>query len=384
MKAKRNSGIGGIFAVVALFGAWTLMALTACGDSGGDPVSVPGVTLNKTSAGLIVGETETLTVTVANADDNAVTWSSNNTAVATVSDGTVTAVAVGNATITVTTQNGGHRAQCVVTVRLVGMVQIPAGTFTMGSPVGEPNRSSDEIQHSVTLTKGFYMGKYQVTQKQYQEVMGALPTSLSGSSYGVGENYPVYYVSWYDAIVFCNKLSMMEGLKPVYSISNSTDTSTWGPVPTSSNTTWNAVKMVSGANGYRLPTEAEWEYACRAGTTTAWYTADTVDGPPHLNTAAWYTNNAGFKTQQVGLKTANEWGLYDMHGNVWEWCWDWNGPPVSAAQTDPIGFSIGTFRVFRGGSWTGGAEHLRSAFGSEDLPSTRRNDVGFRLVRSLQ
>jgi formylglycine-generating enzyme required for sulfatase activity len=380
MKANKSMVMRGIFTALTIWG----LVFTACGDGGGDPVPVPGVTLNKTSAGLIVGETEVLTVTVANADNNAVTWSSSNTAVATVSDGTVTAVAVGNANIIVTTQNGGHTAQCVVTVRLVGMVQISAGTFTMGSPTTEPDRSNEETQHSVKLTKSFYMGKYEVTQEQYQAVMEKTIQEqqvLAGTSktdYGRGVDYPMYYVSWYDAIVFCNKLSVKEGLSPVYSISGSTDTSTWGQVPTSKDTTWNAVIMDKSKNGYRLPTEAEWEYACRAGTTTAWYTADTEDGPPHLNTAAWYDNSA---THQVGVKTANAWGLYDMHGNVWEWCWDWDNPHGSKAETDPIGFSTGTFRVRRGGGWAGGAQHLRSASGDEDLPSTRRDDTGFRLVR---
>jgi uncharacterized repeat protein (TIGR02543 family) len=270
---------------------------------------------------------------------------------------------------------------------IIEMVYVSAGIFTMGSPTDEENRRSDETQHSVTLT-GFYMGKYEVTQEQYVEVMGMgsnpsnFKTAVAGES-GTPGKLPVETVSWYDAIVFCNKLSMMEGLNPVYSISGSTDPSTWETVPTSSDATWDAVVMDKNKNGYRLPTEAEWEYACRAGTTTAWYTGNTEDGTPHLNTAAWYSNNASSKTHKVGLKTANAWGLYDMHGNVHEWCWDLYGNYPSEAQTDPIGAVTGTGRVYRGGAWANPASILRSAYRNSIPPFNRDIYFGFRLVRSL-
>jgi uncharacterized repeat protein (TIGR02543 family) len=262
------------------------------------------------------------------------------------------------------------------------MLPVTGGTFTMGSPAGEAGRDSDETEHSVTLTKNFKMSKYQVTQKQYQAVMGALPTSLPGSSYGVGDNYPVYYVSWYDAIVFCNKLSMLEGLDPMYSISNSTNPDDWGAVPASSDATWNAVTMVPNANGYRLPTEAEWEYVCRAGTTTAFNNGnDDYTDATEVGKVAWYNNNAGSKTQEVGLKTANAYGLYDMHGNVYEWCWDWYGTYASGAQTDPDGAVTGTDRVRRGGYRGSNAQFLRSACRNNSIPYSRNADFGFRLVR---
>jgi formylglycine-generating enzyme required for sulfatase activity len=258
------------------------------------------------------------------------------------------------------------------------MVQIPAGTFLMGSPETETDRKTNETQHQVTLS-GFYMGKYEVTQEQYQAVMGSNPSNrknvVAGEDGTLGK-LPVETVSWYDAIVFCNKLSMLEGLNPVYSINGKTDPAEWGAVPTSTNTTWNQAEMVSGANGYRLPTEAEWEYACRAGTTTAYNTGDTIS-----DNTGWYYANSRSNTHQVGLKTPNAWGLYDMHGNVWEWCWDWYGTYASGEQDDPAGAVTGTYRVIRGGSWYDDAQNLRSAYQGSSDPYGRRYLIGFRLVR---
>jgi len=272
-------------------------------------------------------------------------------------------------------------ANVTAKIELVSMVQIPAGTFTMGSPAGESGRQSNETQHSVTLTKSFYMGKYQVTQEQYQLVMGSNPsnfTSAVAGESGTPGKLPVEKVSWYDALVFCNKLSMMEGLSPAYSISGSTDPAAWGTVPTSSNTTWNTVVIVTGSTGYRLPTEAQWEYACRAGTTTAYNTGTAIS-----DNTGWYTANSGSKTHQVGLKTGNVWGLYDMHGNVWEWCWDlYDSSYYSSSPTnDPMGASSGANRVIRGGGWNYSAEFMRSAFRSNNTPSLRNDSLGFRLVR---
>jgi formylglycine-generating enzyme required for sulfatase activity len=291
------------------------------------------------------------------------------------------------------------------------MVQIPAGTFMMGSPTTEPGRSGigSENQHTVTLTKDFKMSKYQVSQKQYKAVMGALPTSLTGGSNGIGDNYPVYHVSWYDAIVFCNKLSVMEGLSPVYSINGSTNTTTWGPVPTTSlDETWNAVIMNSSANGYRLPTEAEWEYACRGsyenkatetntkpfgiGDGTKMISGmanfdvkrpyDLAHSPAGAYSDASATGYLG-KTTAVGSYAPNNYGLYDMHGNLRDWCWDRYGTYATGTQNDPEGPSTGTERVERGGYWYDNAQTVRSAYRSYDYPHycTLAN-IGFRLVRS--
>jgi formylglycine-generating enzyme required for sulfatase activity len=239
------------------------------------------------------------------------------------------------------TQSGGG---------LIEMVRIPGGTFTMGSPAGEPDRFDNETQHTVKLS-AFRMGKHEVTQGQYQAVMGANPSRFDTS--GSGEDparRPVENVSWYDAIVFCNRLSMREGLSPAYSISGSTNPDSWGTVPRSSNSTWDAVEIVPGSNGYRLPTEAQWEYACRAGTTGPFNTGENIttaqanyDGDHPYNNNAPGIDRGG--TTPVGSFAPNKWGLYDMHGNVWEWCWDWYDDYPSGAQNNPVGPVSGSNRV---------------------------------------
>jgi len=237
------------------------------------------------------------------------------------------------------------------------MVRINGGTFTMGSPSSEPERWDDETQHQVTVSS-FYMGKYEVTQKEYQEVMGTNPSSFKG------DNLPVECVSWFDAVEYCNALSRKEGLTPAYTINESGNRTV----------TWNR-----SANGYRLPTEAEWEYACRAGTTTAYNTGANIN-----NNTGWYDANSAGSTQEAGQKPANAWGLYDMHGNVWEWCWDWFGDYTSGTQTDPVGASSGSDRVSRGGGWFDSAQGVRSAFRNYGTPSYRYSNLGFRLVRNVQ
>jgi formylglycine-generating enzyme required for sulfatase activity len=263
----------------------------------------------------------------------------------------------------------------------IEMVWINAGTFIMGSPGTEPDRYSNETQHSVTLTQGFYMGKYQVTQAQYEMVMGSNPSGFNGSP-ATGEiqgRRPVEQVSWYNALVFCNKLSVMEGLSPAYSIDGSTDTAVWGTVPTSSNATWNGVVVVAGSTGYRLPTEAQWEYACRADSTTAYNLGGTWN-----DDWGWVSTNSNSMTHEVGKKAANAWGLYDMHGNVVEWCWDWYADDyyASSPANDPQGASSGAYRVIRGGLYSFTAQRARSAYRSYfSLPSSRDDSLGFRLLR---
>jgi formylglycine-generating enzyme required for sulfatase activity len=235
------------------------------------------------------------------------------------------------------------------------MVPISAGSFTMGSPPGESGRDDDEKQHRVTLTRGFLMSATEVTQAQYEAVMGESPSHFEGAS------RPVESVSWYDAVRFCNALSEREGLRPAYRIAG--DRVTWD----------------RDADGYRLPTEAEWEYACRAGTTTRFHTGD---GEADLDRAGWYSGNSGRETHDVGQKAANAWGLYDMHGNVWEWCWDWYDS-YGGDATDPAGPSgPGDYRVLRGGYWYNYAQDCRSANRYDFNPDSSFFYVGFRPVRS--
>jgi len=260
-----------------------------------------------------------------------------------------------------------------------GFVRINGGTFTMGSPANEPGRFDYEVQHQVTVSS-FYMGKYEVTQKEYREIMGTNPSGF------IGDNLPVEYVSWYDALVFCNKLSVSKGLSPAYSIGGKTNE--WGTIPAQSgtNATWDAVTIVANSNGYRLPTEAQWEYACRAGTTTPFSTGNNITTSQANYNGNWpYNNNArGIyreKTTNVGSFAPNAWGLYDMYGNVYEWCWDRYGDYSSGAQTDPTGAVSGTGRVIRGGSWNSSAKDVRSADRYFNDPNDRSHALGFRLVR---
>ena len=244
----------------------------------------------------------------------------------------------------------------------------------MGKELGTAGSGDTMPVHMVTLT-GFYMGKYQVTQAQYQAVMGSNPSY----SYGVGNNYPVYFVSWYDAIVFCNKLSIAEGLSPAYRISGSTNPSDWGTVPTSRNSTWDAAVIVAGSAGYRLPTEAQWEYAAKGGNGTPGNY--TYSGSNSAGDVAWYSSNSNSMTHEVGKKKANGLGIYDMSGNVFEWCWDWYGDYENGTQTDPVGAAAGDVRMLRGGCWNSNASFTRSASRINYPPDYSYNFVGFRLVR---
>ena len=242
----------------------------------------------------------------------------------------------------------------------IEMVYVPGGSFQMGDTGS--GYSDERPVHTVTVS-GFYMGKYEVTQEQYQTVMGSNPSYFS-SNPATGETQnkrPVEEVTWDKAVEFCNKLSEREGLTRAYTISGT-------------NVTWNR-----NATGYRLPTEAEWEYAAKGGNGSPGNY--TYSGSNNVGEVAWYYGNSGSKTHEVGKKAPNGLGLYDMSGNVWEWCWDWYGTYPSTAQTDPTGASSGSIRVRRGGGWFDSAEDVRSAYRNYFIPYYRYFNLGFRLAR---
>jgi formylglycine-generating enzyme required for sulfatase activity len=267
---------------------------------------------------------------------------------------------------------GGKAAPELITTRVgqIKLKQIPAGTFLMGSPGGDDQAVANEKpQHRVRISKPFYLGVYEVTQAQYEAVMGNNPSWSSASGAGkehvMGQStdrHPVESVSWLDAVQFCNKLSEKEGRKPFYEIDGKDVR-----VPD-----WNGP-------GYRLPTEAEWEYACRANAPTRYSFGDDWR---ELEQYGWYLMDLGQKasTYAVGQKRPNGFGLFDMYGNVWEWCWDWydQGYYERSPTDNPTGQVAASDRVIRGGSWN--YHGAGSAGRDRKTPETRDLDVGFRLA----
>lgn len=224
---------------------------------------------------------------------------------------------------------------------IMEFVLIPAGEFNMGSPQNEAGRDDDEGPvHRVKIANAFYMGKYEVTQKQWRDIMGTDP------SYFKGDNLPVEQVSWNEVQEFISRLNEKEGI-----------------------------------DKYRLPSEAEWEYATRAGTTTRFYFGDDAT---KLGDYEWYDMNSGRETHEVGQKKPNPWGLYDMQGNVWEWVQDAYHTSYNDAPTDGSAWvGNGTHRVIRGGSFDYYAGHLRSANRNDRDPGYRHYSTGFRLLKVL-
>ena len=267
-----------------------------------------------------------------------------------------------------------------------GFVLIEAGTFTMGSPPGEPGRGGYETQHEVTLTSGFYMSDHEITQAEWQALIDNNPSSANN---GTCPTCPVESVNWWEALLYSNALSESEGLTACYVPSGCTgsagsDLNCTGV--TLQDGSGNAVTTPHQCEGYRLPTEAEWEYAARAGTTTALYSGDiTVPGGPDPNADAigWYNSNANpYLPKAVRGKLPNAWGLYDMSGNVWEWTWDWMDDYPAGPVTNPTGPEQGLFRIIRGGGVGSSASDLRSAYRLNFEPDTRVYLIGFRLARS--
>jgi formylglycine-generating enzyme required for sulfatase activity len=247
--------------------------------------------------------------------------------------------------VVITATAAPEPADGVLTVYLPGdatmeFVWIEPGAFTMGSPASEPERDTDEgPTHEVTISRGYWLGKHEVTQAQWEAVMGSNPSSYNGA------NRPVQYITWSELQTFIGELN-----------------------------------SAAGAVLYRLPTEAEWEYACRAGTTTRWSYGDEESA---LTNYAWHRDNNGPSgTKDVGTKEPNPWGLYDMHGNVYEWCGDWFGGYPGSAQTDPTGPASGSYRVARGGAFDSAPRSTRSANRNPSAASDRHSTIGARLLRT--
>ena len=248
---------------------------------------------------------------------------------------------------------------------LLEMVAIEVGSFLMGSPENEPGHRPNERQHRVSVS-AFRIARTTVTKAQYCEVM-----ELDEAPGPGGDDHPVTEVSWFDAVAFCNRLSELEGLPPSYEIDG------------------HEVSWIEDAGGYRLPTEAEWEYACRAGSTAPWSFGDYES---ELDRYAWFAGNSDYEAHAVATREPNSWDLYDMHGNVWEWCWDryasyggvvWSRLTRLRPLKDPRGsdYSPGASRVVRGGAFLVEPGVLRSAFRFWLVPGVSNSDLGFRCVR---
>ncbi|HXK50610.1 MAG TPA: SUMF1/EgtB/PvdO family nonheme iron enzyme [Clostridiales bacterium] len=275
-----------------------------------------------------------------------------------------------------------------------GFVHISGGTFTMGDNFSE-GFSNELPLHTVTLSE-YYIGTTEVTQAEWTDVMGSNPAS----GYGVGDTYPVYYVSWYSIIKYCNLRSMNEGLTPCYTINNSTDPADWGAVPNNYDAVWDAVVCNWSAKGYRLPKEAEWEYAARGGLSGQRFpNGATISHSTNGDTQANYYASTSYtydvspttgyhpqyngKSSPVGSFPANGYGISDLAGNLFEWCWDFNGSYISDSQTDPTGPETGTlYRIIRGGGLNGYATSCRVAYRATDAASTSQFYYGFRLSRT--
>jgi formylglycine-generating enzyme required for sulfatase activity len=253
-----------------------------------------------------------------------------------------------------------HLGVEVETVNSIGikLVLVPPGEFQMGSPESEPSRDDDETQHRVRITKPYYLGMYEVTQAEYERVMGANPSNDKTVAGQNTSRFPVERVSWEEAVEFCRKLSAMSAEQ-------------------------------SAGRVYRLPTEAEWEFACRAGTVTPFHFGSQLNGR-EANCDGNYpygTTTKGTYLQRpttVGSYASNGFGLFDMHGNVREWCSDWydSGYYANSPTDDPTGLTSGSLRVDRGGGWDGDARDCRSAYRYSSSPDSRYDNLGFRLASS--
>lgn len=327
-----TAATGGLTAKLATAGTLSVGGLSAAVPAGMVPVNDLPAGVQTVSVRYADGKTESYSVTVPAGGTASVSFTYVPTAALAVAASVTPERAPGDS--------------------LRGEIYVPGGTFRMGSDTDGP---AARPVHSVTVSS-FWMMKTEVTQKDYAALMGISPSHFKG------DNLPVEQVSWYDALAYANKLSERDGLRPAYRISG-TD-----------------VDWDRSADGWRLPTEAEWEYAARGGASSQGYK---YAGSNKVGDVAWPSGNSGGTTKPVGTKAANELGLHDLSGNVWEWCWDWYESYGAASQTDPAGAASGSSRVLRGGSWYDEASDARLANRNDGYPSSRFNILGFRLVRPL-
>ena len=331
---------------------------------------------------------EAFTNALTKTGDGTVTYASSKTDVATVnaSTGEVTIVGAGTATITATVADSDTYTYATktasYTLTVKDFVKVLGATIK-GDETWTPSSGVFVSKRSLTIPD-LYVCDHEVTRGEFKALMGTDPSTAAAYDKDGNEltgddvlNNPVNYVNWYAAIAYCNKLSVKEGLDCAYTVSGISDWENlaYSSIPTSSDDTWNATTCDFTANGYRLPTEAEWEWLARGGQNYTYAGSDTVDD------VAWYTSNTNDTgSRDVKTKAANGYELYDMSGNVWEWCWDWYGSISSS--TGASGASSGDTRVKRGGSWYSNAGGSKVAGRSFVSPNDRNKIYGFRLVRN--